>query len=56
LSPPQQQVPFENTARAMRDAPLEVKMRHIDNCFKADPVYGQSVADALGIPLGELTR
>jgi catalase len=29
-------------------------MRHIGNCLKADPAYGKGVADALGIPLGEL--
>ncbi|MHB1357303.1 MAG: catalase [Anaerolineae bacterium] len=47
----QQQVLFENTARAMGDAPMEVKQRHIGNCLKADPAYGKGVAKALGIPL-----
>jgi catalase len=28
-----------------------IKIRHIQNCLKADPVYGKGVADALGIPL-----
>ena len=42
---------FENTARAMGDAPREIKMRHIGNCSKADPAYGKGVADALGIPV-----
>lgn len=41
---------FENTARALGDAPREIKLRHIGNCLKADPAYGQGVADALGIP------
>ncbi len=41
---------FENTARAMGDAPKEVKVRHIGNCLKADPAYGKGVADALGNP------
>jgi catalase len=49
MSPAQQQVLFENTARAMGDAPEFIKMRHIDNCMKADPAYGQGVADALGL-------
>ena len=49
MSPAQQQVLFENTARAMGDAPLEVKLRHIGNCQKADPAYGAGVAKALGI-------
>jgi len=47
----QQQVLFENTARAMGDAPDFIKIRHIGNCLKADPAYGKGVADALGIPL-----
>ena len=51
MSPAQQQVLFENTARALGDAPLEVKRRHIGNCQKADPAYGKGVAKALGIPL-----
>jgi catalase len=45
----QQQVLFENTARAMGDAPEFIKLRHISNCLKADPAYGQGVANALGI-------
>ena len=49
MSAEQQQVLFENTARAMGDAPKEIKLRHIGNCMKADPSYGKGVADALGI-------
>jgi catalase len=49
MSPAQQKVLFENTARAMGDARLEVKKRHIANCTKADPAYGAGVAKALGI-------
>ena len=56
MSPEQQQVLFDNTARAMGDAPREVKLRHIGNCLKADPAYGQGVAGALGIPLSELPK
>ncbi|NLN45387.1 MAG: catalase [Clostridiaceae bacterium] len=51
MSPAQQQVLFENTARAMGDAPDEIKKRHIGNCFRADPAYGKGVADALGLPV-----
>jgi catalase len=47
---------FANTARAMGDAPKEVKVRHIGNCRKADPAYGKGVADALGILLSELPK
>ncbi len=49
MSPAQQQVLFENTARAMGDARIEVKQRHIANCTKADPAYGAGVAKALGL-------
>jgi len=52
----QKQVLFDNTARAMGDAPEMVKIRHIGNCLKADPNYGQGVAKALGIPLSKLTK
>jgi catalase len=51
-----QQALFENTARAMGDAPKEVKVRHIGNCMKADPAYGEGVAKALGIPLSEVPK
>ncbi|MBU1665561.1 MAG: catalase [Gammaproteobacteria bacterium] len=54
MSPAQQQVLFENTGRAMGDAPREVKIRHIGNCLKADPAYGKGVAAALAIPLDEV--
>src|SRR6516165_3303306 len=49
MSPAQQKVLFENTARAMGDARVEVKQRHVANCTKADPAYGAGVAKALGI-------
>jgi len=49
MSPAQQQVLFDNTARAMGDAPEFVKRRHIENCTKADPAYGAGVAKALGL-------
>jgi catalase len=52
----QQQVLFENTARAMGDAPKEIKVRHIGNCLKADPAYGEGVAKALGIALIDVQK
>ncbi len=45
----QQQALFDNTARAMGDAPVEIKQRHIENCSKADPAYGAGVKKALGL-------
>jgi catalase len=56
MSPAQQQVLFENTARAMGDAPRMIKIRHIGNCYKADPAYGEGVARALGIPMSEVPK
>ncbi len=56
MSPAQQKVLFENTARAMGDASPEIKIRHITNCLKADPAYGQGVANALGISLSEVAK
>lgn len=47
MSAAQQQLLFENTARAMEGASQAVKQRHIDNCSQADPAYGQGLAKAL---------
>jgi catalase len=52
----QQKSLFANTARAMGDAPKDVKIRHIGNCMKADPAYGKGVADALGISISEVPK
>ncbi len=54
MNPEQKKVLFENTARAMGDAPREIKIRHIGNCLKAAKAYGQGVADTLSIPLSEV--
>ena len=51
MTPSQRQALFENTARAMGDARLHVKERHIANCAKADPAYGDGVSRALGLDL-----
>ncbi len=56
MNPEQQQVLFENTARAMEEAPEMVKIRHIGNCFKADPAYGEGVAKALGISMDKVPK
>lgn len=50
MKPEEQQRLFENTARNMGDCDEIIKIRHIGNCYKADPGYGRGVADALGIP------
>jgi len=56
MSPAQQQVLFENTARAMGDAPDFIKQRHIANCSKADPAYGAGVAKALNLEASNVDR
>ncbi len=52
MSKAQQQVLFENTARALGDAPDFIKTRHINHCAKADSAYGAGVAKALGMHCG----
>ena len=49
MSPAQQQVLFENTARAIKGASDEVLHLHVENCMRADPAYGQGVARELGL-------
>ena len=56
MSAKQRKVLFENTARAMGDAPKAIKIRHIGNCLKADRAYGEGVAKAVGIPLNKVTK
>lgn len=56
MNPQQQQVLFENTARAMGDCPEEIKIRHIGNCLKADQAYGEGVAKALGICMSKVPK
>jgi catalase len=56
IGPKKQALLFANTARSIGGAPREIQIRHIGNCLKADPAYGKGVADALGIPLKEVTK
>ncbi|MGL6022528.1 MAG: catalase [Chitinophagaceae bacterium] len=53
MTPKQQEVLCYNTANAMGDAEKFIKIRHIRNCYKADPKYGEGVAKALGISFEE---
>jgi len=54
MTPDEQQRLFDNTARAMQGTTKEIQLRHINNCYKADPAYGEGVAKALGIPMSEV--
>lgn len=47
MSPEQQQALFENTARAIKGASQATIERHIANCTKADPAYGEGVRKAI---------
>jgi len=49
MSEDQRQALFGNTARAMGDAAVHIKRRHVGNCARADPAYGAGVAAALGL-------
>ena len=54
MSREQQQVLFENTARNMGDSTLQIKHRHINHCYMADPEYGKGVAEAMGISIDDV--
>ena len=38
----------------MQGTTKEIQLRHINNCYKADPAYGEGVARALGVPVDEI--
>lgn len=54
MTPEQQLVLFENTARNMGDSTMQIKHRHISNTYQADPEYGAGVAKALGVDLDDV--
>ncbi len=47
MTPAQQQILFENTARSVGGATQDVQRRHVEHCRKADPAYGAGVEKAL---------
>ena len=49
MTPDAQQRLFENTARALRGTTTEIKRRHVENCRRADPTYGDGIARSLGL-------
>jgi len=51
MSPAQQQILFENTARSIGGAPREIQLRHIQHCAQADRAYGDGLSKALGFSL-----
>ena len=47
MTPVQQQLLFDNTARALAGASDDVMGQHVFNCTMADPAYGKGIAAAL---------
>src|SRR5699024_680837 len=47
---------FGNTARNFDGAEEFIKIRHITNCYKADPAYGEGVAKAAGIDMDKVMK
>ena len=54
MSDEQKQTLFGNTARSVGGASMEIQYRHINNCHKADPAYGEGVAKALGLAIEDV--
>ena len=54
MTPEQQQVLCENTARNMGDSTLQFKHRYINSCYQADPEYGKGVAKAMEINIDDV--
>jgi catalase len=52
MNPAQQALLISNIAGAMAGVSSEVVQRQLQHFFKADPAYGQGIADALGVMLG----
>lgn len=50
----QQQALFGNTARAMGDAPRQIKVRHAKHCYQADTAYGEGVAKEMNLTMDEI--
>jgi catalase len=48
------QLLFKNTAGQVGGAQKFIQIRHIRNCFRADPAYGTGVANALGMTMAEV--
>lgn len=54
MSDQQKEVLFKNTAEAVGGAQKFIQIRHIRNCYKADPLYGEGVSRELGLSMQEV--
>jgi catalase len=52
----QKQVLIENTARNMDGVTANIRLRHAAHCYKADPAYGERIANALGVPMDDVIK
>ena len=50
------QLLFHNTANQVGNAQKFIQIRHIRNCCKADPAYGEGVAKALEMTMDEVNN
>ena len=50
MSAEQRQALFDNTARAMADAPEFIRQRHLEHCYRCHRDYGEGVEKALSAP------
>jgi len=51
-----EQLLFDNTAAQVGGAADFIQIRHIRNCYKADPEYGTGVAKALGLTMEQVNN
>lgn len=56
MTPEKQELLFKNTACEVGGAEKFIQVRHIRNCYKADPAYGEGVAKALGLTMEEVNN
>ncbi len=54
LTPEKQVLLFKNTAAEVGQAEKFIQVRHTRNCYRADPAYGEGVAQALGMTMKEV--
>ncbi len=56
MTPDKKELLFKNTAAEVGQADKFIQVRHIRNCYRADPAYGEGVAKALGLTMEEVNN
>ena len=54
MEEPQRAVLIANTAADMNGVTENIRLRHAAHCYKADPEYGDRLADALGVDVARV--